>query len=237
MSVRVADKFEAMGDFELLDAEDVLVEIDGSTKRLQKAIDDKEIGGGVKIDDEHSSIDTVYSSNKINELLEDKADKTDLVEIDDTSTTAEDKVWSAKKVNDSLVNNIGDLSKLKTVNKSNVVNAINEVAQSGGGGGGSDDYSTEETIVGKWINGKPIYKKTFICNVTLYDGWTNIPNSTISNIELIIQGSVMGLGSTGTPIQMQLDVAYESNNLRVDGSGNGGRTVRYITVYWIRTTD
>ena len=46
MGVRVADKFVAMGDFELLDAQDVLVDIGGTPKRLQKAIDDGLIGGG-----------------------------------------------------------------------------------------------------------------------------------------------------------------------------------------------
>ena len=46
MSVKVADKFVAMGDFELLDAQDVLVDIKGTPKRLQKAIDNGELGGG-----------------------------------------------------------------------------------------------------------------------------------------------------------------------------------------------
>ena len=46
MSVKVADKFVAMGDFELLDAQDVLVDIKGTPKRLQEAIDNGELGGG-----------------------------------------------------------------------------------------------------------------------------------------------------------------------------------------------
>lgn len=45
MSVKVADKFVAMGDFELLDAQDVLVDIEGTPKRLQEAIDNGELGG------------------------------------------------------------------------------------------------------------------------------------------------------------------------------------------------
>lgn len=35
-----------MGDFELLDAQDVLVDIEGTPKRLQEAIDNGELGGG-----------------------------------------------------------------------------------------------------------------------------------------------------------------------------------------------
>ena len=46
MGVRVADKFVAMGDFELLDAQDVLVDIGGASKRLQEAINNGELGGG-----------------------------------------------------------------------------------------------------------------------------------------------------------------------------------------------
>lgn len=46
MGVKVADKFVAMGDFELLDAQDVLVDIEGTPKRLQEAIDNGELGGG-----------------------------------------------------------------------------------------------------------------------------------------------------------------------------------------------
>ena len=44
MGVKVADKFVAMGDFELLDAQDVLVDIGGTPKRLQEAIDNGELG-------------------------------------------------------------------------------------------------------------------------------------------------------------------------------------------------
>lgn len=46
MGVKVADKFVAMGDFELLDAQDVLVDIGGASKRLQEAINNGELAGG-----------------------------------------------------------------------------------------------------------------------------------------------------------------------------------------------
>lgn len=42
------------------------------------------------------------------------------------------------------------------------------VGSSGGGGGGSsgDVYSTEETRIGTWIDGKPLYRRTYILNVS-----------------------------------------------------------------------
>lgn len=53
---------------------------------------------------------------------------------------------------DTLNTNVGDLSTLNTTEKSNLVGAINEVYQ-------NNVYSTDETVVGKWIDGKPIYRK------------------------------------------------------------------------------
>lgn len=47
--------------------------------------------------------------------------------IDDT-TTSTTETWSSKKINNSLKNLVGDLSELKTTDKSNVVGAINEIA-------------------------------------------------------------------------------------------------------------
>ena len=85
--------------------------------------------------------------------------------------TYEDKVFlnqnsqvaDINKVNDgdlnqikSVVNqndtNVGDLSSLNTTDKSSLVNAINEVNNKG-------IYSTTETKIGTWIDGKSIYRK------------------------------------------------------------------------------
>ena len=52
----------------------------------------------------------------------------------------------------NLNTSIGDLNTLNTTNKSSIVGAINDVYQ-------NNVYSTDETVVGKWIDGKPIYRK------------------------------------------------------------------------------
>lgn len=65
----------------------------------------------------------------------------------------------------------------------------NWVAQSGGGGSYSHDYSTNEKVVGKWIDGSPVYEKTYDCGNNpvelVSNAWSNtpIPNN---NIGLII---------------------------------------------------
>lgn len=74
------------------------------------------------------------------------------------------------------INQIGDYvakeqthSTLNTTSKK-LIGAINELAAGGGGGGGSShDYSTTEHIVGTWIDGSPVYEKTFNPTVTAAD--------------------------------------------------------------------
>ena len=59
------------------------------------------------------------------------------------------------KNDDNTTNNsnaIGTLSSLNTTNKDNLVGAINEVNN-------KFNYSTEEQVIGTWINGKPLYRK------------------------------------------------------------------------------
>lgn len=34
-----------------------------------------------------------------------------------------------------------------------------------GGGSASEDYSTEEQVIGTWIDGKPLYKRCFLTNI------------------------------------------------------------------------
>ena len=49
-------------------------------------------------------------------------------------------------------------------------------------------YSTEEKVIGKWIDGKPVYKATIIKDISLGTGEKNI-NHNINNIKNIIDVS------------------------------------------------
>lgn len=82
--------------------------------------------------------------------------------LGETSSTAYRGDRGKIAYDDSQTNkaSIGTLSNLTTVNKSSLVAAINEVAAGGGGGGGTH-YSTTEQVIGTWIDGKPLYQKTF----------------------------------------------------------------------------
>lgn len=53
-----------------------------------------------------------------------------------------------------------------------------------------NEYSTTETIVGTWINSKPIYRKVISQNITYYTGDINIDLNT-ANIELFTDARVL----------------------------------------------
>lgn len=80
---------------------------------------------------------------------------------------------------DTLNTNVGDLSTLNTTEKSNLVGAINDVYQ-------NNVYSTDETVVGKWINGKPIYRKVVeLPKITTTNKDVTV-NCNINNLDKII---------------------------------------------------
>ena len=130
MGVKVADKFVAMGDFELLDAQDVLVDIGGVPKRLQKAIDDGSIGGGgtsITVDTAMSSTSTNPVQNKVIKAYVDgksvdiSADsdnaiqtKTDGIYVEKTKISTDDGNALSKKSDGLFVEDL-----------SNKVNALN----------------------------------------------------------------------------------------------------------------
>ena len=74
----------------------------------------------------------------------------DIADVNKCNATDLNEIKNVVNENDDLV---GDLSTLNTAEKSNLVGAINEVYQ-------NNVYSTDEIVVGKWIDGKPLYKKT-----------------------------------------------------------------------------
>ena len=73
MAVKIADTLKTLSNtFPVAECIDIDVNINGTTKRLQKAIDDGEIGGNVNslIDDANVSNKTTYSSDKITKEIE-----------------------------------------------------------------------------------------------------------------------------------------------------------------------
>lgn len=88
---------------------------------------------------------------------------------------------------DTLNTNVGDLSTLNTTNKSNLVGAINEV--------NSNDirrstYTTSEQVIGKWIDGKTLYRKIVSGNVPQSNSYPAVATG-ITNLDKVVSISVV----------------------------------------------
>lgn len=104
----------------------------------------------------------------------------------------------------------------------------------------SYDYSTTEKIVGKWIDGKPIYQKTVDCGTSL-----SIMNHNIANIDKVIDASGIGFGNHGDGynipfagtnwIQCYADRTKIDLQPATSGWNLGGGI--YITLKYTKTTD
>ena len=59
---------------------------------------------------------------------------------------------------------------------------------------GKEVYSTNETVIGTWIDGKPIYRKVIeLNNITVNTSWTDT-GVTIQNIEIIVDCKLWRVG-------------------------------------------
>lgn len=135
-----------------------------------------------------------------------------------------------------------------------LINTLSDgFAEIEGGGGGGSSYSTEEHVVGTWIDGKPLYEKTIaIDNIDI--GYTNevktkIPHG-ISNLKqaVSLEYSAPFFNKTGsnavfagtTPSILAYFIVTESDIEAAGGtnyhSGAAGR-YWYFTVRYTKTTD
>ena len=109
-------------------------------------------------------------------------------------------------------------------------------------------YSTNESVVGRWIDGKPLYQKTIDCGTGPKNTYKRVAHN-ISNIEFVTD--VKGIGTAvhdySYPIPVpshynlnySLQVSVDSTNITLD-TGNGadysGQQC-YITIQYTKTTD
>ena len=118
------------------------------------------------------------------------------------------------------------------------------------------NFSTDEQIVGTWVDGKPIYQKTF-STITLVKNITNltqIGSDLGANINLIIDSYVCAIGTNGwqssggapwtyatvsTSEKVRVEVwRSDSNALQVYGFNNDNIDYTlYVTVLYTKTTD
>lgn len=115
-------------------------------------------------------------------------------------------------------------------------------ATKGGGssGGGGMDYSTTEQVTGqKWIDGKPIYQKTF--NLTFITNQLDVDLTALSVESVVkIDGGVYNLSGSFVPFGYESAVsAYTStaSNIHINNIYSSDRTNGYVTIQYTKTTD
>ena len=112
----------------------------------------------------------------------------------------------------------------------------------------SNIYSTNETRIGTWINGKPIYRKVInVGQPSISSGSTYRYNHGISNIELIVTQRAFWVnsnsdtyfampyinGATNTSIER---ITTSEVYIKATGEGWQGHTL-YIILEYTKTTD
>lgn len=100
-------------------------------------------------------------------------------------------------------------------------------------------YSTNEKVVGRWIDGKPIYEKTFVFNnsVTIGKVWT-ATGFTITNGSFIINSILMRFNNNGT-IAHSVNILPSTGaiTLSTDSDYTNLTAGSTLTVQYIKTTD
>ena len=112
-------------------------------------------------------------------------------------------------------------------------------------------YSTEETIIGTWIDGKPLYRKTLTFNTTINSNTPLYIAHNISNVDTIFVDYSHSyfwndtVGSYSLPIVGYdggfTDTVYcivNKNDVVVCSTGGWGESWRkHITIKYTKTTD
>ena len=99
-------------------------------------------------------------------------------------------------------------------------------------------YSTDEQVIGTWIDGKPLYQKTW--NL----GFDALISSTSWYLNLILDGDIRsvikGFGTNSSGVFFPLNVRRTSGG-NIDAMGcrvDGGRSdARFVTLQYTRTSD
>lgn len=139
------------------------------------------------------------------------------------------------------------LSELTDVTLSNL--QANDVLKYNGSVWVNDDnlheYSTEEKVVGKWIDGKPIYEKVINSGYLPNSGIKNI-DVTNMNIDSIIQLKGMTFTDNklnhrpitlGTSDNNAIRIDFTNNNIRIFTWSNWRTYNSFIIIQYTKTTE
>ena len=111
-------------------------------------------------------------------------------------------------------------------------------------GGRAHHYSQNEQVVGTWIDGKPVYEKTWnnlsISMVISGDDWQELSDIDLTGVDKIISIEVSRQGGGGLVLNRNIAEAGVSVNSKLQLSylsSNYGGTIKYITLQYTKITD
>lgn len=126
---------------------------------------------------------------------------------------------------------------------------ITDAAGSVGAGGSSGEaYSTEEQVIGTWIDGRPLYRRVFEGVLPSSTNFATLPNSKIENLDKIVSwngGVNTKDGVYKTAIEHVDSSAYITTLYDLNKNGLRVRTTHsayfdawiYLVVKYTKTTD
>jgi len=112
----------------------------------------------------------------------------------------------------------------------------------------SDLYSTDEKMIGRWIDGKPLYQKVVNTGALPSVATTKIVPHGINNIETVVsvEGITKNTNGTHTPLVWASTSAFsdtistncDSTNVNINvGKDRSAWTSSYVTIQYTKTTD
>ena len=113
------------------------------------------------------------------------------------------------------------------------------------GGGGSTEllaptpfiYSEDEVQIGIWIDGKPLYQRTwdFGSNISCASNtWVYVNNTTITDRAVYV--NAFGTDADGTVFNC-INVNYANSKIGIQNTRSSAINIRYLTVQYTKTTD
>ena len=205
MAIKLVDELKAMGNFPIAHAEGInLVKTDGTEDNLQNLFDNGELGGG---DDsvtltqqeyealsEEQKLDGLYYTYDTKRIYKNGVQygASEPIPLTMEEYKALKEAGAIDEQQEYLIeaNTEGILLEASDIGYSNAVSnlpcttvqgAIDKIAETSG-----NMYSTEETIVGTWIDGKPIYRKVITSTFGLSTSGSKtltLSNFGVNNVE------------------------------------------------------
>lgn len=117
------------------------------------------------------------------------------------------------------------------------------ISSTGGGSSGGEVYSTEETRIGTWIDGKPIYRKVFVTTIPGGDGNRSLGLNT-SNIgfDIIVTKRAISQSANNSPnsknrYDVPIFFSLVGDLMTNDNNSNITGCVVTIIIEYTKTTD